>query len=93
MARLQLDLPPPPSPSLCLTLLRFWVPLFGFLMKCHAVQVQLVFYGARSLKAAPMCSAKIDFYYFSLILLLLPLHLLLLSRLPSAVCTVSEIDI
>lgn len=46
MARLQLDLPPPRSPSLCLTLLRFWVPLFGFLMKCHAVQVQLVFYGA-----------------------------------------------
>lgn len=47
---------------------------------------------ARSLKAALMCSAKIDFYYFSLILLL-PLHLLLLSRLASAVCTVSEIDI
>lgn len=48
----------------------------------------------RSLKAAPMCSAKIDFYYFSLILLLhLLLVLLLLSRLPSAVCTVSEIDI
>lgn len=64
--------------------------LFGLLMKCHAVQVQLVLY-TRSLKAAPMFCAlpRLIFYYYSVS----SASSTSSFRLPSAVCTVSEIDI
>lgn len=74
--------------------------LFGILMKCHAVQVQLVLYGARSLKAAPdvLRPTKIDFLLFLPFLCYFYFSSASSSsyssfRLPSAVCTVSEIDI